>query len=1066
VSPHEANRTGRLVSLSLRRPIAVTVLLASAIVLGLVSTLAIPVELIPRGFSEPFLRVVVPWRDAPAPEVLDKIVRPLEEEIATVGGIGRIHSVSLTGSGRLFIEFKQGTDMDVAYREVRDRVERARRRLPDDVERVFIRKDDDTGIPVYALGVAVDDTLANAYDLIQNEIILPLERIDGVAAVGADGLVEKEILIEVDRERAAAAGVNIWQLAAELGADNFTLASGQVRAADRKLLLRSQATYETLQVIAARPVSPTARLGDIATVRYDLPEYKFRVRAMSRPAVAVFVQKEGDANTLEVTRRVEEVVERIKANPRLASVETVELFSQRKVILESLDTLVGSGEIGALFAVAVLFFFLRRLRMTLIITLSIPLSLLVALTVMFLSGETLNIISLLALMISVGLLVDNSVVVAENIFRLHRAGMPRREACVRGASQIALAIVMATLTTVIVFLPASLVEGQAQFFLLRLSVPISVALLASLVVALLLVPLAVFLTLPQGSLQEAAPSGRQTAGSPGSARWRRGHERINAVLRRGYDATFGRMNDGYVHLLGVALRRRAESLLVLAAVFAATIAVFGQKVEFVGVQEEERGGFEIDVELPPNTTFKETEEYFLACEKVVESMKEELDLAGWVVFHRVTFGEVQGWFNTPRTNELKPSEVSQRVLAAIPKKAGAKYYTGENSEQDEADKGLFTVELFGDDYDALERVAVDLETRLAAEPGVLGPRRASDRPLEELALVVDRERARSQGVSPQVVAGVVGYALRGQALPRASYRGRQIPVRVRFAEEDRDSLEELADFSVPTADGEQVALGSLTDVTWLPTTQQIWRTGRRTSREVTVELAEEEQKETRERLAEMLREIELPEGITTEMRQRGDDEELAALMSALLFSVLLIYLLMAFLFESFVLPLSIVTTMPLAFLGVAWAHVFAGLDIDFLGVVGIVLLVGVVVNNGIVLIDYVHRLRDAGHERGEALALASHRRFRPILMTALTTICGMLPLLTGGANSIGMSYTSFGLTLVGGMTTATFLTLLVVPIFYTLFDDLRAYGSATAGWLAGRRWRLPRLRRGAPEPAA
>jgi hydrophobic/amphiphilic exporter-1 (mainly G- bacteria), HAE1 family len=207
-------------------------------------------------------------------------------------------------------------------------------------------------------------------------------------------------------------------------------------------------------------VSATARLADIASVRYDLPEVKFRVRAMSHPAVAVVVQKEGDANTLEVTRRVEAVVEKIKANPRLASVETVELFSQRKVILESLSTLTGSGEIGALFAVAVLFFFLRRLRMTLIITLSIPLSLLVALTVMFLSGETLNIISLLALMISVGLLVDNSVVVAENIFRLHRAGMSRREACVRGASQIALAIVMATLTTVIVFLPASLVEGR------------------------------------------------------------------------------------------------------------------------------------------------------------------------------------------------------------------------------------------------------------------------------------------------------------------------------------------------------------------------------------------------------------------------------------------------------------------------------------------------------------------------------------------------------------------------------------------------------------------------------
>ncbi|MEZ5312795.1 MAG: efflux RND transporter permease subunit [Thermoanaerobaculia bacterium] len=707
MSPHERNKTGRLVSLSLRRPIAVTVLLASTLVLGLVATLGIPIELIPRGFEDPFLRVVVPWRDAPAPEVLDKIVRPLEEELASVGGLDHINSLSLSGSGRIFVSFKQGTAMDVAYREVRDRVERARRRLPDDVERIYIRKDDDTGIPIYVLGLAIDDSLANAYDLIQNEVILPLERIDGVAAVGADGLVEKEILIEVDRERAAAAGVNIWQLAEALSQDNFTLASGQVRAADRKLLLRSQATYPDLAAIEARPVSPTARLADIASVRYDLPEAKFRVRANSRPAVAIIVQKEGDANTLEVTRRVETAVEKMRRNPRLAGMETIELFSQRTVILESLSTLVGSGEIGALFAVGVLFFFLRRLRMTLIITLSIPLSLLVALTVMFLSGESLNIISLLALMISVGLLVDNSVVVAENIFRLHRDGMPRREACIRGASQIALAIVMATLTTVVVFLPASLVEGQAQFFLLRLSVPISVALLASLVVALLLVPLAVYVTLPgSGGAEKTATS-----------RFRRGHDRLNVALRRAYDATFGRLNDAYVRLLRVALRRRAETLLILAGVFAVTIAVFAQKVEFVGVQEEESGGFDIQVELPPNTTFKETEAYFLACEKVVAAMKEELDLDGYFVFHRITFGKVQGWFKTPRTNDLVPSEVAARVLAKLPQKAGVKFYTGQDGEETEESKDVFTVQLFGDDAEALENVARDVERLPSSTPG-------------------------------------------------------------------------------------------------------------------------------------------------------------------------------------------------------------------------------------------------------------------------------------------------------------------------------------------------------------
>lgn len=1049
--PHQElarERSSLLPRLSLDRPIGVIVLLASVLVVGLVATLGIPIELVPKGFSEPFLRVMVPWRDAPATEVLEKVVRPLEEELSTTPGLDRINSSSATGSGRLFLRFKQGTDMDVAYREVRDRVERAKRRLPDDVERVYIRKDDDTGIPIFVLGLAIDDSISAAYDLIQNEVILPLERIDGVAAVDVDGLVEKEVLIELDRERATAAGIDIWTLAQELGQDNFSLASGQVHAGDRKLLLRLVATYDDLDALRARPLSPTVRLGDVATIRYDVPEAKFRVRAMSKPAVAVVVRKEGDANTLEVAQRVQEAVARFAENPRLKVIETTELFNQRKVILESLDTLLSSGKIGALFAILVLFFFLRRLRMTLIITLSIPLSLLVALAVMFFSGESLNIISLLALMISVGLLVDNSVVVAENIFRLHRQGMGRRDACIKGASQIALAIVMATLTTVIVFLPASLVEGQAQFFLLRLSVPISVSLLASLVVALVLIPLALFATLPDNHEPSPLVNSPAARTSVRQRLW----ERLDAVLRAAYSASFGRINDGYGRLLAFSLRRRFDVMLVVTLILAATIGLFAKTTKFVGVQDEERGGFQIQVELPPATTFREAEAYFLEAEKAVEGLKEELDLAGWFVFHRTTFGRIEGWFESERTNTVTPREATQRVLAVFPERAGVTLYSGEDSEDDDKDEKVFALRLYGDDPDALEKLAVEVESVLTAVPGVLGAKKAADRPSEELALVVDRARAQRLGVDPEVAAGIVGYALRGQALPRFSWDGRQIPVRVRFAEEDRNSLGKLEDFVVPSATGELVSLSSLVTPEVLPASQQIWRTDKRTSRTITLELAEDDEEATRARLERIVGGIDWPEGITRGAPStQAPDEDLNNLLGALLISVILIYLLMAFLFESFVLPLSIVVTMPLGFVGVAWAHVISDLDIDFLGTVGIVLLIGVVVNNGIVLIDYVHRLVRAGHGRDEALLLAAHRRFRPILMTALTTICGMVPLLTGGTTSIGLSYTSFGLTLVGGMTTATALTLLVVPIVYTVFDDLRRFAGALASRMANLR---------------
>lgn len=1013
---------------SLDRRITVLVLFATAIVMGAVATFNIPLELIPQGFTAPFLSVDAPWRDAPPQEVLDKLIVPLEEELSTVAGISNIESLSTRGYGRVFMQFKHGTDMDVAYREVRDRIERARAQMPSDIDQIPIRKHDAAGIPVYVLGLAVDEAVTDSYNLIQNEVVLPLSRIDGVASVSADGLEEKEILIELDRERTEAAGLNIYQLAQDLGDDNFTMASGTVHDSGRKLNLRSVAGYADLEALESRKVGPNTRLGDVATVTYEEPTKNYRVRAMSKPAVALVVMKEGQANMLEVAREVQAVVDRLEAQPHLRLIEMVALFDQGQVILESLGTLLDSGKIGAGFAVLVLFFFLRRFRMTLIITLSIPLSIVIALTVMYFVGETLNILTLLGLMISVGLLVDNSVVVAENIFRLHKEGLDRRQACVRGAGEIALAVIMATLTTIVVFLPVSLVEGQGQFFLLRMSIPISVSLLASLFVALVFVPLSVYVTLPQRASNGHKPSLVTVV-----------HQRVNDVLRHAYDASFGRLNHGYTKVLGFFLGRRLDMVLVLLVVFAITGGIAGKEVQFVEVQEEERSGFEIDVELPASTTIEEAEEYFLEAEKLVEGMRDELDLAGWFVFHRTTWGEVQGWFNSPRTNDISPQEVTRRVVEALPEKAGVKLYTGEESENETKENKLVKrYTLFGEDPELLENVSEDLEEFLAGVDGVLGVKKAANQQPNEVGLVIDRERAQSQGVSPRTIAGVVGYSLRGQALPRYQRDGREIPVRVRFREEDREDLTQLADFGVPTMSGEIVALSSVTDVTFLPSQKRIWRDNKRIAYGISLDLEEGREEETGRRLDLLMAGIDLPEGITLGAPSRSSsNDDLKNMAFAGVVSVIFIYLLMGFLFESFILPLSIILTIPLASIGVVWIHFFTGLDIDFLGVVGIILLIGVVVNNGIVLIDYVNRLREEGHVRREAILMAAERRFRPIMMTALTTICGLVPITLAGTTSIGMSYTSFGLTLIGGLTTATLLTLLVIPIFYSLFDDLR-----------------------------
>ncbi len=1044
--PEAGGWVRRLTRFSLDRRISVFVLLMTTLVVGGVALVGMPVELLPAGFDPPFLRIMIPWPDAPPQEVLEKISEPLEDELSTVRGLDDIVSVSSLGSARIFLTFKQGTDMDLAYREVRDRIERARRSFPSDVDRIFTFKEDISGIPVSVLGVAVDPSVSDSYDLIEKNVVRRLERIDGVANVQADGLEEKEILIELDRQRTEAAGLNIWNLAQQLGQDSFTMASGHVYSGGRKLLLRSVARYTDIEALRDRPVAPDVRLRDIATIRYGEPDKKYRVRAMSRPAYAIVVFKEGDANTREVSGRIHTAFEEMQEDPRLSGVEMIKIFDQGDVIGEQLRVLVQSGLIGGTVAGLVLFFFLRRLRVTLVVSLAIPLSLLIALVVMFFVGETLNLLSLLALMVCVGLLVDNSVVVAENIDRLHRAGQSRRESALNGASEVALAITMSTLTTIVVFLPVSLVEGQAQFFLLRMSIPISVALAASLVVALILVPLGVVLTLPED--READRRRREEGRHPLAL--------IQRAFRAGYEGTFGRLNRAYGRLLGAALSYRFVLVLVLVGV-ALGIGGWWKAVglEIVDQQDDERSGFEIDVRMPEQYTLEETEEWFLEAEKIVEEHAEELALEGWFLFHRKTRGSLQGWFRTPRPKGLTAQKVTERVVELLPRRAGMELITGQESQVDEDKQSgsQYRLTLEGDDPAQLEDVATELEKRFLAVDGVLGIRRDDVEQPNEMGLVVDRDRAQRYGIDPRAIAGIVGYALRGQGLPKYRDGGKEIPVRVRYEESDRNDLDALSSFLLPTNTGEVLPLSAVTRVQMLESPQRIVRRDKRVSRTITLDLEEERADDARSALDLLRDRADLPEGVRFSAASiaPGMDEDNKAMLFALGISVIFIYLLMGILFESFILPLSIIFTIPLAGFGVFGLHLATHLDLDFLGMVGVILLVGVVVNNGIVLIDTVNRLRIDGLERRRAILMATERRFRPIMMTAITTIGGLVPLALNGRMESGISYTSFSYTLIGGLSTATLLTLLVVPVFYTFFDDLGGALQASAGRFSGPR---------------
>ena len=480
-----------------------------------------------------------------------------------------------------------------------------------------------------------------------------------------------------------------------------------------------------------------------------------------------------------------------------------------------------------------------------------------------------------------------------------------------------------------------------------------------------------------------------------------------------------------------------------------------EKIEFSVDEKREESQFNVSFRFPSQFNMEDRGKYFERVEQIMEERKEEFELEGYFVRYSTWYGSLEGWFKTDRKSDVPPREMAERIFKLLPEEPGLKigYERRGEGEEKQDRKERYYVRLIGTDPIQLDEVAESLKPVFENQPGVLALQERQDESPNEMALVVDRERANSIGVNPTTLAGLVGSALRGSTLPRFQNEGRQIPVRVRFSEEDRAELADLNNFLVPTEDGRFSSVGTLTRPAMLSSPRYIRRTNKSVSHTLTMELETGREDEARKAIEAAKSNIDLPEGVSfSSLRKPFEMEDILTGVFALWMSILFIYMLMAFLFESVLMPLSIVFTIPLAAIGAVWIHYLTGINMDMLGIIGGMLLVGVVVNNGIVLIDYANRLRREGHDRTTALLQAAQHRFRPIAITALTTIFGMIPMVWSEGGEMGLSYRSFGLTLIGGMFSASLFTLLVVPVFYTLFDDAReALTSTLAGVFRRRR---------------
>ena len=957
---------------------------------------------------------------------MDKIGLPLEEELSTVRGLDSITTHGYKWGARVELRFKHGTDMDVAYREVRDRTERARTRFPEGTEKPFIYKHKPGAEPVVSFRISYDLD-SDYYDLIQKHVITPIQRIDGVADVNFR-IYQRELKIEVDKDRADAHGISIGQIANRLRSDNFTLASGSVVDGGKKYTLKSSSAFGTMDEIRHIPLNADVFLKDVATITYEPEEAERLYRYNAQPANGISVNKESEANTVEVSQKIVRTIEEIQRNPDLKGFDLSIYDNQGEDIIARLNALIHNGQMGAFLAAIVLFFFLRQFRMTLVISMAIPLCLLIALTVLFFAGKTLNSLTIMGLVICVGLLVDNSVVVAENIHRHFANGSSRKEACLRGVGEIGFAITIATLTTLIVFSSALLTEGEMRFYIQTMSLPVITAITASLGTALMFIPLCVYVTL---SDQRRARR----------SRWHAGWQRVGGFFRDIYEATFERLNRTYNHGLKFFLKHRLDLALILFVGLTATYLV-SQTLNRTRRQQEMIRYFSIDVRFPDKYTMDQRLAYFKKVEALMETNREIYDLKAHEVHYGKWYGRFAGFFAVDRESDLTREEAIDRIYEDFPKEPGVQVrYKGKEGDEQKDDKSaMHHIRLVGDDPELLKEVAENLKPTFEMIPGVVAfmDSASEDEGPSELALIVDRDKASSIGVNPRTLAGTIGAAVRGDNLPRFNSQGRQIPVRLLFEEEDRSDIDDLYNYQVPTEDGRMSTVGALTRTTFLKNEDDaIRRHNKKVQQWFGMKLTPgPESWKIKRAIEEAKKAIELPEGVSfDESKPAFEDEDRRQGFLMIVLAIIFVYMLMAFFFESLLIPFSIILTVPLASLGAILALKLTDTFIDEMVYTGGLLLVGIVVNNGIVLVDYANRLRRSGLDRTEALLTAARHRFRPIVMTALTTICGMIPLTFGSSQGMGINFQSFGLVLIGGMTSATLFTLLAVPVFYTLIED-------------------------------
>ncbi len=1045
----------RITELSLKRPVTTMMFFLCFLIVGGLSTRMLPMEYFPE-VQFPGIFIQIPYPSSTPEEVERLVTRPVEEALSTLSGIKRFRSETNSDGVQIGVFFGWDANAIVKGIEAREKIDAIRSQLPNDLQRLFVFTGRTTDQPMLEIRISSESRdLSKAYDLLDRKLRRAIESVPGVSKVDLGGVEPLQLEIQLDAGRVSAHGINLPELAQTLAKHNFAISGGLINDAGQRLRVKPMGEWTTLDEIRNLPIDQRGlKLSDIASVTFTHPEREVGRHLDLKDAIALSITRESGANLVETSERVMARIQQLSNSSEFQGIQLYMMNNQAEGVTNSLKEIVLSGLIGFALSVLVLYSFMRNWPVTIAVSMAVPFAVMMTLAYMFFAGVSINILSMMGLMLSIGMLVDNAVVVSESIFR-QEAFHPgdRVGAILSGAKHVGLAVTTGTITTVIVFLPNIIGEKvDITVFLSHVATTITVSMFASLFISLTIIPLMLY-WLPMQSENKPV-------------------------------AWVVWLSDRYARVLGWTLRHARWSALFAFAILG-SIAIPMNFVKQEMFEETAADQLRLYYDLNGKYTVDRVEAAVTPIESWLLEQKERFGIDSVYSYFISDEAGTTILLDKNRTTKLTLAEMREQIEKEMPK-----FPLGQVSFQRDRFGGGedLRVLLTGDSTEQLTKLSFELARMLAGVKGLREVRSEANLGDREVQIRIDRSRAQALGLTPAQIAQAIAVAMRGQPLRTMRTANGETEIKLMFGKSDRQKLSDLetlplfrqgaaqnevqnlartnasaaASLSTPLAGSEPIPLSAVAELTLSRASQRIVREERLTTIGVTAVADGISGDEARKLIEPYLEKLKLPPGYQASFGggfNREDDTGRVFAINMLL-ALMMIYVVMAAMFESLIFPSAVIFSVFYSVVGVFWFFLITGTTMSIMAYIGILVLMGVVVNNGIVLIAHINQLRSEGFDRSEAIMMAGRERLRPILMTTATAVLGLVPLCIGsttiGGDADSPPYYPMARAVVGGLVFSTAISLLVLPTLYVGLDNIRNWGS--------RRWQEAK-RRAMRQPA-